>query len=74
MWNPKVECMPRKDVQALQLERLRHTVGRVYQNVPAYREKFDKAGVKPQDIKTLEDLQRLPFTAKDDLRQNYPFG
>jgi len=61
-------------MRRLQLERLQAVVERVYRQVPFYRRKFDEAGVKPGDIKHLEDLQKLPFTVKDDLRDNYPFG
>lgn len=74
MWNPEMESMPREQMGQLQLERLKTTAERVYSNVPAYKKKFDEAGVKPQDVKSLEDLQRLPFTVKEDLRDNYPFG
>jgi phenylacetate-CoA ligase len=62
-----------EELRALQLERLRETLRRVYDNVPHYRRTFDEAGVGP-DIDTLADLARLPFTGKEDLRQNYPFG
>ncbi|MCL6446767.1 MAG: phenylacetate--CoA ligase [Armatimonadetes bacterium] len=66
--------MPREQLQALQLERLRLTIERVYRNVPFYRERFTKAGIKPSSVRSLEDLRRLPFTTKQDLRDNYPFG
>jgi phenylacetate-CoA ligase len=68
------DYLPREELRALQLERLRDTVQRAYHLVPFYRKKFDEAGVKPEDIKSLEDLQKLPFTTKQDLRDNYPFG
>ena len=58
----------------MQLKRLQETVNRVYENVKPYREKMDKAGIKPDDIKTLDDLSKLPFTVKQDLRDNYPYG
>jgi phenylacetate-CoA ligase len=74
MWNREVETMSRTELEKLQAERLRKTVERVYHNVPFYRQKFDTAGIKPDDIKTVKDLQRLPFTTKQDLRDNYPFG
>lgn len=74
MWNPEYEMMPKADLRRLQGERLRRTVERVYRNVPFYRAKFDTAGVKPEDIQSVEDLVRLPFTTKQDLRDNYPFG
>jgi phenylacetate-CoA ligase len=62
------------ELQALQLERLRATLARVYENVPHYRRAFDEAGVRPDDLETLGDLARFPFTTKEDLRANYPFG
>lgn len=74
IWQPEFECMERNDIRRLQLERLQKTVERVYNTVPFYKQKFDEKGVKPEDIKSLEDLQKLPFTVKDDLRDNYPFG
>ena len=61
-------------LRALQLERLRATIQRVYERVPHYRRAFDEAGVGPDDLKSLADLARFPFTTKDDLRSNYPFG
>ncbi len=68
------ETLPREALQAIQLRRLQAVVERVYAMVPFYRSKFDAAGVTPADIKTLDDLRRLPFTMKQDLRDNYPFG
>src|SRR3954467_5333106 len=62
------------ELGALQLERLRDTLRRAPQNVPHYRRAFEDAGVTPDDLNSLEDLARFPFTAKDDLRRNYPFG
>jgi phenylacetate-CoA ligase len=62
------------ELAALQLERLRWTLGHAYANVPAYRRKFDEAGVHPDDCKELADLAKFPFTTKQDLRENYPFG
>ena len=73
-WNEEIECMPREKLRVLQEERLRETVSRVYENVPFYRNAFDKIGLKPDDIKSLDDLKKLPFTNKDDLRDNYPYG
>ncbi|MCL2337837.1 MAG: phenylacetate--CoA ligase [Firmicutes bacterium] len=72
--DPKIECMPVEDLKKLQLQRLKDLVERVYIQSPFYRRKFNEHGVKPEDIKTLDDLRRLPFTVKDDLRDNYPFG
>ncbi len=74
MWNKAIETMRRPDMEALQLERLKATVGRVYNNVPFYRKRLDDAGVTPESIKSLKDLQRIPFTVKNDLRDHYPFG
>ncbi len=68
------ETMPREDLEIIQLRRLQATVERAYYNVPFYRKNFDKHEIKPQDIKSLGDLKRLPFTTKLDLRDNYPFG
>lgn len=73
-WNPKYELMAREDLEDLQLERLRQTVERCYHDVPHYRRKFQEAGVDPGDIRSLEDLKKLPFTVKTDLRDNYPYG
>ena len=73
IWNETIECASRDELKALQLERLKSTVERCYYNVPHYRKKLDAAGVKPEDIKTLEDIRKLPFTEKDDLRENYPY-
>lgn len=74
IWAPAHECLDRSDLERLQLERLRSTVERVYHRVPCYREKFLSCGVKPDDIHSLQDLSRLPFTTKEDLRLNYPYG
>lgn len=69
-----VEVASRPELGILQAERLRVTLERVYSRVPAYRKKFDAAGVKPSDFRTLADLAKFPFTTKTDLRENYPFG
>ncbi len=74
IWNDEFETMPREALAALQLKRLQHTLGRVYAQVPFYRESLDREGVKPEQIKSLKDLQRLPFTLKQDMRDNYPYG
>ncbi len=74
IWEPEFETMEREPLRRLQAERLRKVADRVYQQVPFYRHKFDEAGIKPGDIKHLEDLSRLPFTNKNDLRDNYPYG
>ncbi|MGA5469861.1 phenylacetate--CoA ligase PaaK [Streptomyces arboris] len=68
------ERLSRADLEALQLERLRTTLRHAYENVPFYRAAFDGAGLRPEDCRTLADLARFPFTAKADLRDNYPFG
>jgi len=73
-WNKEKECMPREELEKLQLRRLKEVVYRVYAFVPFYKEKMDKAGVKPDDINTLDDIKKLPFTTKQDLRDNYPFN
>ncbi|TXK90246.1 phenylacetate--CoA ligase [Parageobacillus sp. SY1] len=70
----RIETASRKAMGVLQLERLQQTVKRVYEHVPFYRKKFDEIGVKPDHIRTLDDLKKLPFTTKKDLRDNYPFG
>ncbi|NLT25601.1 MAG: AMP-binding protein, partial [Microbacteriaceae bacterium] len=67
------EQMSREELEALQLERLKWTVAHAYENVPMYTKKFDEAGVSPDDLQTLADLAKFPFTTKEDLRQNYPF-
>ncbi len=74
MFNPQVETMPRRELDALKLERLRHLVRYCYDNVPFYRNRFDGIGLSPDDIRTLGDIRRIPPTTKDDLRDNYPFG
>lgn len=74
VWSPEIECADREMLQLLQSERLRKTVRRCYENVPHYRRAFDAIGLLPGDIRTVEDLARIPFTVKDDLRDNYPCG
>jgi len=73
-WNAKYECMPREELQKLQLERLKNTVERAFYNVPHYRRVWQEIGFEPDDLKSLEDLRKLPFTYKTDLRDNYPYG
>lgn len=68
------ELMSREEIRALQLERLQHTLRHAYTNVPLYRAKFDAAGVRPEDCRSLADIAKFPFTAKADLRDTYPFG
>ncbi len=74
MWEPQYETMPRKELKCLQLERLQQKVRYVYERVPFYHAKFHEAGVTPEDIKSLDDIARLPFTNKNDFRDNYPYG
>jgi len=73
IWS-KEETLPREEIERIQLERLQETVQRVYHTVPAYAKKMEDAHVKPEDIKTLSDLSKLPFVTKQDMRDNYPFG
>ena len=73
-WDREKECMPREDIEKLQLRRLKETVYRVYAFVLSYKGKMDQIGIRPDDINSLEDLNKLPFTTKQDLRDNYPFG
>ena len=75
IWEKEIECCSdHKKIEAIQLERLQYMSKKAYENVPFYRKKFDAAGVQPEMIKSLEDLKNIPFTVKDDLRDNYPFG
>ena len=73
-YQPEIETAPRDKIVALQNERLAATVRRVYENVPFYRSKMEQAGVTPDDIKTIDDLHKLPFSYKQDLRDTYPYG
>jgi len=73
-WEEEMETLPRVGLESVQLTRLKKLVARVYKTVAPYREKMDAAGVKPEDIQSLADLAKLPFTVKEDLRDNYPFG
>lgn len=74
IWEPHYECMSREDMRAIQLDRLQSVVHNVYEQVPYYKKHFDEHGVKPQDIKRLEDITKLPFTGKEALMENYPYG
>lgn len=74
IWNETKECMSRDEMTVLQSARLVKTVDRVYHNVPFYRKKMQQMGIEPGDIRGIEDLNKLPFTTKSDLRDNYPFG
>lgn len=74
IWSPKYETMPRPELEKLQLERLKALVARVYEKVPFYRQAFQQKGITPDSIKSLADLPKLPFTSKQDFRDNYPLG
>ncbi|PWW83363.1 MULTISPECIES: phenylacetate--CoA ligase family protein [Prosthecochloris] len=74
IWNKHIECMDREEMRSLQGERLQNMVELVYHNVPFYRQKLQNAGIEPGAIRTIDDLKHLPFTTKQDLRDNYPFG
>lgn len=73
IWS-KEETLDRQQIEKIQLDRLQETVKRIYEKVPYYKAKMDQVNMKPEDIKSLDDLSSLPFTVKDDLRKNYPFG
>jgi phenylacetate-CoA ligase len=74
IWNEEFETLPREALEALQVKRLKALVERVYATVPFYRRQMDGAGMRPDQIQGLDDLERLPFTTKENLRENYPFG
>jgi phenylacetate-CoA ligase len=74
IWNKEIECMGREEMRALQSERLKQLVNRVYANVEFYRKRMDEMGVKPSDIQSIDDIVKLPFTYKTDLRDHYPFN
>ncbi len=74
IWNPERECMDRESLKKLQSERLVRIVKHAYDNVPFYKKKMDEMGLKPSDIKSIDDISKLPFTVKTDLRENYPDG
>lgn len=73
IWDKFNECMPAEERKILQLKRLKQVVARCYNNVPFYKKKFEELGITPDDIKSLEDISKVPFTVKTDLRDNYPF-
>ncbi len=73
-YNQKAECMSREEKRELQGARLKEVVKRVYDNVPTYRAKMDAVGITPEDIRSIDDIKKLPFTTKQDLRNNYPYG
>ncbi len=74
IWNAEAECLPREDLRHHQLERLKQTLTRVADKVPCYQAKFKEIGFQPEGFNTLDDLSKLPFTSKEDLRLNYPYG
>lgn len=74
IWNEKIECASRDEMDAIQTERLIQTVTLVYEQIPGYRSKMQEKGLIPDDIKSIKDISKLPFTNKSDLRDNYPFG
>ncbi|MBE9485790.1 MAG: phenylacetate--CoA ligase [Desulfuromonadales bacterium] len=74
IWNQHAECLPREQLLKLQLQRLQHTLHSVATHVPCYQNKFKNCGFEPENLQTLEDLGKLPFTTKEDLRLNYPYG
>ena len=73
-WNEKIETMPVEELKAYQLKKLKEQVKRCYEKSVFYKKKFDRAGLKPESIRSLDDLEKIPFTVKNDLRDNYPFG
>lgn len=73
-WQKDIETMKRPELEALQLERIKYIVKYCYERVPFYRSRFDEIGLKPEDIKTARDMEKVPFTTKEDIRDNYPFG
>lgn len=73
IWNPEMECATQREMEAIQLERLKNTVRTAYDHVPMYREKMDKAGVRPSHIQSLKDITKIPLTSKLELREQYPF-
>ncbi|MEG2457220.1 MAG: phenylacetate--CoA ligase, partial [Clostridia bacterium] len=74
MFNEKIETLERKEMQKIQLERLQRIVKYAYDRVGFYRNKFDAINLKPEDIKSLDDIKKIPYTVKSDLRDNYPYG
>lgn len=74
IWDKEKECIEREELAQLQLEKLQSTIHRVYRNVPFYRRIFDKHGIDPDSFGSIEDINKVPFTTKNDLRENYPYG
>ena len=73
-YNPEIECADRETLRKIQSERLVKIVHSCYENVPLYKKRFDEMGLKPDDIRSIDDITKLPFTTKTDLRDTYPFG
>lgn len=73
IWNETIECMDREEMRKLQSLRLKRVVEHAYHNSPFYRKKMQEMGIAPDDIQTIDDITKLPFTVKQDLRDNYPF-
>ena len=74
IWNETKECISRDELAELQSKRLVKVVNRVYHNVEYYRKKMQEVGIEPGDIREIEDITKLPYTTKNDLRDTYPFG
>ncbi len=74
IWDKEKECMPREELEELQLQKLQKTVKKAFDKIPYYNKKYSEAEVFPEDIETLKDIEKLPFITKDDLRESYPFG
>lgn len=74
IWNKEVECLSREELKQIQLERLQLTLNRAYENVSFYRTLFDQQGILPEEIRSIEELNSIPFTTRNDLRQAYPYG
>ncbi len=74
IWNPEIECASREELRSIQLERLRETLEQVYERVPLYRQRLQEARIEPDSIQSLDDLQRIPFLTKQDMRDNFPYG
>lgn len=74
IWEKDIECCTHKKIEEIQLERLKHMVEKAYNNVPFYKQKLDEVGIKPSDIQSLKDVAKIPFTTKNDLREQYPYG
>ena len=74
IWNEKYDCMASAELKQVQSERLKQLAAYVYENCKVYKDKFDKTGIKPDAVHSIDDIKRLPFTNKIDMRDNYPYG